>query len=89
MLAKGKLSANSEINIHFNTYGFYSRNFFYNNLDVMIFSAVLIGLIPIAFLLNRFIKVKFLQTITKRYYATIFHELLILVYLKVAVTAIL
>jgi hypothetical protein len=47
------------INTYFTDYGYRSRVFLINNLDNMVFSACFIIVIPIAGIMGRFVKVKF------------------------------
>lgn len=59
------------VNEDFGDHGWESKNFFYNSYDSLMVASLFIVLIPVAFVLHRIIKTKFIQIVTKRYYTTI------------------
>mmetsp|Transcript_17295 Transcript_17295/g.12355 ORF Transcript_17295/g.12355 Transcript_17295/m.12355 type:complete len:271 (+) Transcript_17295:124-936(+) len=78
-----------EIDYYYTEYGFYSRMFLFNCLDAILLCCVFIFIIPILGTCSKFAKVEFLTKISRRYQTSIFHNLMLLIYLKVTVCALL
>lgn len=58
-------------------------------MDEVAFALVFLILIPAFALCYKYVKVSFIKTIARRYQTGIIHELMLLVYLKVSITALL
>mmetsp|Transcript_31963 Transcript_31963/g.31240 ORF Transcript_31963/g.31240 Transcript_31963/m.31240 type:complete len:258 (-) Transcript_31963:1069-1842(-) len=77
------------VNYYYTEYGLFSRIFLFNCLDAIVFAVIFIAIIPFLGMCAKFSKVSLVMKVSRRYQTSIVHNLMLLLYLKISVCALL